>query len=151
MNPGDSLFLDTNVFIASLTDEPERGDEATKLMNQDLDFYTSMLNLMELRTVLAKKKRVKQPVVEDILEDIADRCTVIPGPDMAKADRFQKETLLYPMDALIYTASEGPYITDSGPSQEPGITVATFDTELLNAAERTQHPADILQDPKFSD
>ena len=53
-------FVDTNVFVASLTDEPGRGEEATEFLDGDHDFYTSILNLMELRTVLTKKKQVKQ-------------------------------------------------------------------------------------------
>jgi hypothetical protein len=29
------LFVDTNVFVASLTDEPARGDVATELSNEE--------------------------------------------------------------------------------------------------------------------
>lgn len=50
----EKVFLDTNILIAALTDEPERGEMATELLNEDIDFYTSLLNLMELRTVLSK-------------------------------------------------------------------------------------------------
>jgi predicted nucleic acid-binding protein len=46
------VFVDTNVFVASLTDEPERGSVATSFLDEDHEFYTSLLNLMELRTVL---------------------------------------------------------------------------------------------------
>ena len=53
------LFLDTNVFIASITNEPERVDVAKELLNSEYEFYTSLLNLLELRTVLAKKKRLE--------------------------------------------------------------------------------------------
>ncbi|WP_256948882.1 type II toxin-antitoxin system VapC family toxin [Halorubrum ezzemoulense] len=45
-------FVDTNVFIASITDEPGRGDVATELLNENRDFCTSILNLMEIRSVL---------------------------------------------------------------------------------------------------
>jgi predicted nucleic acid-binding protein len=38
------VFVDTNVFIASLTDEPGRGDTATRLLNQDHDFCTSIFD-----------------------------------------------------------------------------------------------------------
>jgi predicted nucleic acid-binding protein len=54
------VFADTNVFTASITDEPSRGDVATELLNEDHDFCTSILNLMEIRSVLTKKKRVEQ-------------------------------------------------------------------------------------------
>ncbi|MGM0590612.1 MAG: type II toxin-antitoxin system VapC family toxin [Halobacteriota archaeon] len=53
------VFVDTNVFLAALTDEPERGDKAVEFLNADFEFYTSILNLMELRAVLAKKKRIE--------------------------------------------------------------------------------------------
>jgi len=32
------VFVDTNVFIASITDEPGRGDVATELLNENHDF-----------------------------------------------------------------------------------------------------------------
>ena len=54
------VFVDTNVFIASLTDEPGRGKIATQLLNKDHEFCTSILNLMEIRSVMTKKKRVEQ-------------------------------------------------------------------------------------------
>ncbi|WP_436900284.1 type II toxin-antitoxin system VapC family toxin [Halovenus halobia] len=50
------VFVDTNVFVASLTDEPSRGETATELLNQEHEFCTSILNLIELRSVLTKKK-----------------------------------------------------------------------------------------------
>lgn len=49
------VFVDTNVFVASLTDEPDRGDVATEFLNRDYDFCTSILNLMEIRSVMTKK------------------------------------------------------------------------------------------------
>ncbi|RJX49296.1 type II toxin-antitoxin system VapC family toxin, partial [Halonotius pteroides] len=64
------VFVDTNVFIASITDEPGRGDVATELLNGNHDFCTSILNLMEIRSVLTKKKRVEQERVEEVLADI---------------------------------------------------------------------------------
>ena len=54
------LFVDTNVFIASLTDEPARGAIATRLRNEDHGFCTSVINLMEIRSVMTKKKHVEQ-------------------------------------------------------------------------------------------
>jgi len=49
------LLVDTNVFIASLTDESDRGETATELLNADHEFTTTVLNLMELRSVLKEK------------------------------------------------------------------------------------------------
>jgi predicted nucleic acid-binding protein len=47
-------FLDTNVFIAAVldTDESEATGTATALLNDTHEFLTSLLTLMELRTVL---------------------------------------------------------------------------------------------------
>ena len=70
------VLVDTNVFVASLTDEPARGDVATELLNQNHDFCTSILNLMEIRSVLTKKKRVEQERVEDVLSDKIGRAHV---------------------------------------------------------------------------
>lgn len=70
------VFVDTNVFIASLTDEPERGDEATEFLNEPYEFVTSVLNLMELRTVLTKKKSTEQEMVEAIIGDIRDTIAI---------------------------------------------------------------------------
>ncbi|RKD87978.1 type II toxin-antitoxin system VapC family toxin, partial [Halopiger aswanensis] len=53
------LFLDTNVFIAAVTDEPDTGAIAVDVLDGDHDFLTSMLNLMELRSVLTKKERLE--------------------------------------------------------------------------------------------
>ena len=64
------VFVDTNVFVASLTDEPGRGDVATELLNESHEFCTSILNLMEIRSVLTKKKRVEQERVEEVLTDV---------------------------------------------------------------------------------
>lgn len=49
-------FVDTNVLVAVLTKDDERVDTATELLNTH-EPYTSVLNLMELRSVLTKKKR----------------------------------------------------------------------------------------------
>ena len=64
------VFVDTNVFIASLTDEPGRGEIATELLNEDHEFCTSIINLMEIRSVMTKKKRVEQDRVEAVLSDL---------------------------------------------------------------------------------
>nr|WP_230198565.1 PIN domain-containing protein [Halopiger goleimassiliensis] len=58
------LFLDTNVLVAAVVRDTERSDAAVTALNESDETYTSMLNLMELRTVLAKKKRVERDHVE---------------------------------------------------------------------------------------
>lgn len=116
------VFVDTNVFIASLTDEPGRGEEATSFLNEPHEFVTSILNLMELRTVLAKKKNVEQDRVETIIGDI--RATIaIYQPDeedlLSAYDR-QRETLLYPLDCVFLSMTE--FVE---------ATPVSFDKELL--------------------
>ncbi|MFC6725376.1 type II toxin-antitoxin system VapC family toxin [Halobium palmae] len=125
---GRRLFLDTNLFVASLTDEPDRGERATELMNGEFEFYTSLLNLMELRTVLAKKKRIEQERVEGAIRRISDRTNVVvhEPSDIVAADELQRETLLYPMDCLILALAE---------DQE--ATLVTFDSELVEAGAST--------------
>ena len=130
------LFLDTNIFVASLTDEPGRGEAATQLMNQDAEFRTSRLNLMELRTVLTKKKRVEQPRVESIIRDIEDRTKVrtVTMFLMERSAAVQKETLLYPLDAIVYSVAFS--ISNR---------LVTFDSELLESDERAIMPEVALQ------
>jgi len=40
------VFIDSNIFVAVLTEEEERFSEAKKLLNSDHRIVTSMLNLM---------------------------------------------------------------------------------------------------------
>ena len=98
-----TLFLDTNLFVAAVTDEPDLGDIAASVLDTDDDLLTSTLNLMELRTVLTKKNRLEQSRVQQIQQEItADVAVVIPdASDMMDANRLQQETLLYPLDCLI--------------------------------------------------
>ena len=116
------LFLDTNVFIASLTYEAERGETATRLLNSDYEFHTSLINLMELRTVLAKKKRIEIDRVEEIEREIVtDVNLLVPdASDIMEANKIQRETLLYPLDAFILACAE-----------ERDTELATFDSEIL--------------------
>lgn len=96
------VFVDTNVFIASLTDEPERGEEATAFLNEPTEFVTSIRNLVELRTVLAKKKNVERERVESIIVDIRNTIAICQPDeeDLLGAYDRQLETLLYPLDCV---------------------------------------------------
>ena len=116
------VLVDTNVFIASLTDEPDRGDTATAFLNQSHEFSTAILNLMELRSVLAKKKQLEQDEVEEVLTDITERADVY-APDLGDfltAYEKQRETLLYTMDCVLLALAE-----------DVGAEFVTFDRELL--------------------
>lgn len=118
------LFLDTNVFIAAVTDEPDTGAIAVDVLDGDHDFLTSMLNLMELRSVLTKKERLELSQAETIQDEItADVRVVIPdASDMMDANRLQRETLLYPLDCLILACAQGH-----------DATLVSFDSELQEA------------------
>ena len=49
------LLFDTNVLIAAVTRDSDRSEEAVDLLNEAADPHVSVLSLMELRTVLAKR------------------------------------------------------------------------------------------------
>ena len=116
------VFVDTNVFIASITDEPGRGDVATELLNENHNFCTSILNLMEIRSVLTKKKRVEQERVEEVLADIYGGVDIYAPEisDQISAYSLQQDTLLYTLDCVLLALAE-----------DIDATLVTFDGELL--------------------
>lgn len=116
------ILLDTNVLVAAVTDDTERFDDAIELLNEAEEPYVSVLNLMELRSVLSKKKRFESDRIDQIENRVTARTTVtIPdASDMMAANRIQSEALLYPMDALILTAAEAI-----------NATLVSFDGELV--------------------
>lgn len=118
------LFLDTNIFIAAVTDEPDTGAVAANLLEGDHGFLTSTMNLMELRSVLTKKQRLELSRAEAIQDEItADVRVVIPdASDMMDANRLQRETLLYPLDCLILACAQGH-----------NADLVSFDSELQDA------------------
>jgi predicted nucleic acid-binding protein len=102
------LFLDTNIFVAVVTDEPDLGETAANLLDENHEFLTSTLNLMELRTVLTKKNRLELDRAQQIQQEITrDVAVVLPdASDMLDANRLQQDTLLYPLDCLILACAE---------------------------------------------
>lgn len=116
------LFVDTNVFVASLTDEPARGDVATELLNEDHEFCTSILNLMEVRSVMTKKKQVEQDRVEGVISDIYTRVDIYAPEisDQIAAYTLQQDTLLYTLDCVLLALAD-----------DIDATMTTFDGELL--------------------
>ncbi|WP_193310605.1 PIN domain-containing protein [Halorubrum halophilum] len=65
-------LLDTNVLVAVVTRDTDRSDEAIELLDQVDDPLVSVLSLMELRSVLSKKKRFER----DRIDAIENRVTV---------------------------------------------------------------------------
>ncbi|SEQ29050.1 type II toxin-antitoxin system VapC family toxin [Natrinema salaciae] len=116
------LFVDTNIFVAATLNESERGDIATEFLDVDRELSTTMFNLMEFRTVLAKKKQLDQDRVEQLLENLWDRVTVYrpDSNDLLTSYSVQERTLLYPMDCVILTTAE-----------ETNGVLVTFDSELI--------------------
>lgn len=101
-------FFDTNVLVAAVTADTNRSSDAIRLLNQTDDGYTSIVNLMELRSVLAKKKRFEVARIERIEDRIARKTTVVfpDASDILAANRLQRRLLLYPLDAIILAVSE---------------------------------------------
>jgi len=107
---------------------------ATNLLNADHDFCTSILNLMEIRSVMTKKKQVEQDKVEDVLADVYTRVDIYAPEisDQISAYRLQEDTLLYTLDCVLLTLAE-----------DIDATLVTFDKELLdNGAVR---PSDLIE------
>lgn len=127
------VLVDTNVFVASLTDEPARGDVATEFLNQDHDFCTSILNLMEIRSVMTKKKQVEQGRVEDVLSDIYSQVDIYAPEisDQISAYSLQQDTLLYTLDCVLLALAD-----------DLDATLATFDGELLDTG--AVEPSDLI-------
>lgn len=127
------VLVDTNVFVASLTDEPARGDVATEFLNQDHDFCTSILNLMEIRSVMTKKKKVEQGRVEDVHSDIYSQVDIYAPEisDQISAYSLQQDTLLYTLDCVLLALAD-----------DLDATLATFDGELLDTG--AVEPSDLI-------
>lgn len=116
-------FFDTNVFVAAVTSDTDRSDEARQVLNESNDRHTSILNVMELRSVLAKKKAFERDRIERIEDRIARKTTVVfpDASDVVAANDRQSETLLYPMDALILATASSV-----------DAPLVSFDEELLD-------------------
>ncbi|WP_049931092.1 type II toxin-antitoxin system VapC family toxin [Halosimplex carlsbadense] len=127
------LLLDTNVLVAAVTRDTDRSEDAVELLNEVDEAYVSVLNLMELRSVLTKKKQFERDRIERIENRITTRATVtVPdASDMVAANQLQSETLLYPMDALVLAAADAV-----------DATLVSFDSELIEHG--AEHPTDVL-------
>jgi predicted nucleic acid-binding protein len=69
---------------------------------------TAFFDLMELRSVLAKKKAFERDRIERIEDRIARKTTVVflDASDIVAANTLQQETLLYPMDGIVLAAAD---------------------------------------------
>jgi predicted nucleic acid-binding protein len=120
------LCLDTNVLLATIIDAENTADIATELLDSDEhSFVVTALSIMELRAVLTKKEKLEPETVEDIIADIGQDVDVfIPDSgDIMTGVRLQKETLLYPMDAMILAcadAADASLVSFDGELQQHG-------------------------------
>lgn len=115
------LCCDNNLFVAVLTNEADHAEIARTVLNSDHTLVTPVLTLMELRTVLMKKAQFERAAAEEAEQRIRAKVTVT-TPDAATltaADTRQRESLLYPMDALILAAANAA-----------DATLVSFDSEL---------------------
>jgi predicted nucleic acid-binding protein len=106
-----------------LTDEPGRGKIATQLLNEDHEFCTSILNRMEIRSVMTKKQRVEQDRVETMVSDIYSSVDIYAPEisDQVAAYELQRDNLLYTMDCVLLAVAD-----------DVDTTMVTFDGELLD-------------------
>lgn len=83
-------FVDTNVLIAVITDEPDSAETAAALLDSEHECITSLVNLMELRTVLAKKERLELDRVQGIQDETTTDIDVVihDTPDMVDANQI---------------------------------------------------------------
>lgn len=116
------IFVDTNILVAVLTEEDEKFSDAKELLNSDHQILTSLLNLMEVRTVLSKKKNHERQEIEEVEKDIVELADIIipDSSDSLNANKLQRENYAYPMDSLIMAIAENS-----------GAELASFDGELI--------------------
>lgn len=127
------LLLDTNVLVAAVTRDTDRSDAAIELLNEVDDVHVSVLNLMELRMVLAKKKGFDRDRIEAIERRVTSRATVTfpDASDVMAANTLQSDRFLYPMDALVLAAAEAI-----------DATLVSFDAELIDNG--ATHPGEVV-------
>jgi len=128
------VFVDSNILIAVLTEEENRFQEAKELLNSEHEILTSMLNLMEVRSVLSKKKNRERHEIEEVEEDIVELADIIipDSSDILHANKSQRESYAYPMDSLIIAIAE-----------KADAELASFDREIIENGARK--PDQILQ------
>ena len=116
------LLLDTNILVAAVTQDTDRSEAAVELLNEEDDTFVSILSLMELRSVLTKKKQFERDRIDQIENRVTSRTTItVPdASDMIDANQRQSETLLYPMDALMLVGADAI-----------DAALVSFDTELV--------------------
>ncbi|MFB6100266.1 MAG: type II toxin-antitoxin system VapC family toxin [Candidatus Nanohalobium sp.] len=116
------LFVDTNILVAALAEKGEKSEIARDVLESENEIYTSLLNVMELRTVLTKKKRVDQEIAEETVQEVVESLEIIipDSSDFIESNQMQIENLLYPQDCLILQVAESQ-----------NCELVSFDSELV--------------------
>lgn len=102
------ILVDTNIFIALIENSPG-AKVANRLLNvRHHEIGTGTLNLLEIRTVLTKKKSKSQRKVEAFISWLRRNLDFIVDqiPPLSDVETRHKRTLLYPMDCLIMQTSD---------------------------------------------
>lgn len=127
------LFIDSNILVAAVSGEEDRSEPARDLLDSDFEIFTSLLNVMEFRTVMTKKKGFELPEVRKIEKEIVDSLEIIipDSSDFIDANKSQLENLLYPLDCLLLSIAD-----------DRDLTLVTFDSELVD--EGAKNPGDVV-------
>ncbi|WP_435196760.1 type II toxin-antitoxin system VapC family toxin [Natronomonas sp. EA1] len=117
------LLVDANVLVAAMVEE-DGGGEATALLKQEHEFCVSVTTLMEVRTVLSKKKRIEKEAIERTIGGIVARTDVyaLERDDILNGYTMQKQNFLYPIDCLLLSLAD-----------DIGANLVTFGAELQDA------------------
>jgi predicted nucleic acid-binding protein len=115
------LFVDSNIFIAIVTDDTDRSDTARELLNSEHEFYSSIYNVMEVRNVLATKYHLNRDRIEAVERTIRTYADPVSHGSVLvqRADEIQEETYTTAMDAIMLAGAD-----------HIGGTLVTFDAEL---------------------
>lgn len=112
------VFFDTDVVINWLAKEvdPETGEKLwvapyriIKLLEGgEVEGYSSLINIMEIRFVLRRKKDHSEEKIRELLEEFREKFIVeVPDNlDLLEADKLQREYPLDPFDSIYFALSE---------------------------------------------
>ena len=121
------FMVDSDVFLHTLL-HTDRGEEARDFMDRyTKEIATTVLNVMEIGSVLSRKYRWNKDSTDDALEMIRKTLTIlIPTEyDIIDAMEISLKYYLTPIDALMLTLAKGK-----------NLTLVTFDRELSSYAQK---------------
>ena len=119
------FLVDTNVFLSVLLKAPEWKKVESFLNNNKGNTSTSILNLMEIVSVLSRKYQWKREDILDILATIKENSTIYSPDEYDSLDAYNMVLthFIMPMDAQILSLAK-----------RKALTIITYDHELLALA-----------------